>query len=60
MALIRLPDRLPAPVSNCVLLLAGKHTTSFQPELGSDLLVLLAEMVGVTLAARLESLGAPA
>ena len=60
MALIRLPDRLPAPVSNCVLLLAGKHATSFQPELGSDLLVLLAEMVGVTLAARLESLGAPA
>ena len=60
MALIRLPDRLPAPVSNCVLLLAGKHTTSFQPELGSDLLVLLAEMVGVTLAARLESLAAPA
>ena len=56
MALIRLPDRLPHPVSNCVLLLAGKHATSFQPELGSDLLVLLAEMVGVTLAARLESL----
>ena len=56
MALIRLPDRLPAPVSNCVLLLTGKHETSFQPELGSDLLVLLAEMVGVTLAARLESL----
>ena len=56
MALIRLPDRLPAPVSNCVLLLAGKHATSFQPELGSDLLILLAEMVGVTLAARLESL----
>jgi uncharacterized protein YigA (DUF484 family) len=59
MALIRLPDRLPDPVSNCVLLLAGKHTTSFQPELGSDLLVLLAEMVGVTLAARLESLAEP-
>ena len=56
MALIRLPDRLPDPVSNCVLLLAGKHATSFQPELGSDLLVLLAEMVGVTLAARLEAL----
>ena len=55
MALIRLPDRLPAPVSDCVLLLAGKHETSFQPELGSDLLVLLAEMVGVTMAARLES-----
>ena len=59
MALIRLPDRLPAPVSNCVLLLAGKHPTSFQPDLGSDLLVLLAEMVGVTLAARLESLTEP-
>ena len=59
MALIRLPDRLPDPVSNCVLLLAGKHTTSFQPDLGSDLLVLLAEMVGVTLAARLESLAKP-
>ena len=59
MALIRLPDRLPEPVSNCVLLLAGKHSTSFQPELGSDLLVLLAEMVGVTLAARLESLAEP-
>ena len=56
MALIRLPDRLPTPVSNCVLLLAGKHATSFQPELGSDLLILLAEMVGVTLAARLEAL----
>ena len=60
MALIRLPDRLPAPVSNCALLLVGKDTTSFQPELGSDLLVLLAEMVGVTLAARLEPMTAPA
>jgi hypothetical protein len=39
-----------------VLLLAGNHPTSFQPDLGSDLLVLLAEMIGVTLAARLESL----
>ena len=59
MALIRLPDRLPDPVSNCVLLFAGKHSTSFQPELGSDLLVLLAEMVGVTMAARLESSAEP-
>ena len=59
MALIRLPDRLPPPVSNCVLLLTGKHAASFQPELGSDLLVLLAELVGVTLAARLESLAEP-
>ena len=56
MALIRLPDRLPDPVSNCFLLLAGKYPGSFQPDLGSDLLVFLAEMIGVTLAARLESL----
>jgi hypothetical protein len=35
-------------------LLGGKTTNSFHPDLGSDLLVLLAEMVGVTLAARLE------
>ncbi len=56
MALIRLPDRLPTPVSNCVLILVGKHPASFQPDLGSDLLVFLAEMIGVTLAARLGSM----
>ena len=54
LAIIRLPDRLPNPVSQCLLLLGGKTTNSFHPDLGSDLLVLLAEMVGVTLAARLE------
>ena len=54
LAIIRLPDRLPDPVSQAVLLLGGKTTNSFHPDLGSDLLVLLAEMVGVTLAARLE------
>lgn len=53
-AIIRLPDRLPDPVSQCLLLLGGKTANSFHPDLGSDLLVLLAEMVGVTLAARLE------
>ena len=36
------------------LLLGGKTANSFYPDLGSDLLVLLAEMVGVTLAARLD------
>lgn len=56
-AIIRLPDRLPAPVSRCVLILGGQTETSFQPDLGSDLLVLLAEMVGVTLAARIEAKG---
>ena len=54
LAIIRLPDRLPEPVSQAVLLLGGKTANSFHPDLGSDLLVLLAEMVGVTLAARLE------
>jgi len=54
LAIIRLPDRLPGPVSQCLLLLGGKTANSFHPDLGSDLLVLLAEMVGVALAARLE------
>jgi len=54
LAIIRLPDRLPDPVSQAVLLLGGKTPNSFHPDLGSDLLVLLAEIVGVTLAARLE------
>ena len=54
LAIIRLPDRLPAPVSQAVLLLGGKTPNIFHPNLGSDLLVLLAEMVGVSLAARLE------
>ena len=54
LAIIRLPDRLPDPVSQAVLILGGKTVNSFHPDLGSDLLVLLAEMVGVALAARLE------
>ena len=54
LAIIRLPDRLPDPVSQAILLLGGKTMNSFHPDLASDLLVLLAEMVGVTLAARLE------
>jgi uncharacterized protein YigA (DUF484 family) len=54
LAIIRLPDQLPDPVSQCLLLLGGKTANSFHPDLGSDLLVLLAEMIGVTLAARLE------
>lgn len=54
LAIIQLPDRLPEPVSHTFLLLGGKTANSFHPNLGSDLLVLLAEMVGVTLAARLQ------
>ena len=54
-AAIRLPDRLPGLVSDYVLVLGGKTADSFGPELGSDLLVFLAEMIGVALAARLDS-----
>lgn len=54
-AMVRLPDQLDAPVSHCLLLLSGKQADSFSPDLGSELLTLLAEMVGVALAARLES-----
>lgn len=55
-ALIRLPDRLLPPISNCLLVLVGKDETSFTPDLAVDLLILLAEMVGVALAARIEAL----
>ncbi len=54
LAIIRLPDRLPDPISQVALVLGGKTANSFHPNLGSDLLVLIAEVVGVTLAARLE------
>jgi len=57
LAIVRLPDRLPDPVSHCALVLGSTNAESFRPDLGSDLLVLLAEMVGVALAARLESTG---
>lgn len=53
-AIIRLPDQLAEPMSRCVLALGGKTETSFQPNLGTDLLILLAEMLAVTMAARLE------
>ena len=55
-AIIGLPDRLMPPVSNCLLILAGKDEHSFTPDLAGDLLILLAEMVGVALAARLEAI----
>ena len=54
-AAIRLPDRLPGLVSDYVLVLGGKTADSFGPDLGSDLLVFLAEMIGVALAARLDA-----
>lgn len=53
-AMIRLPDQLGTPISTCLMVLAGKDADSFAPDLGSELVTLLAEMVGVTLAARLE------
>ena len=52
-AIIALPDRLVGPVAETLLVLCGQKKSSFTPELSSDLLVLLAELVGVALTARL-------
>ena len=52
-AIIALPDRLVDPVAETLLVLCGQKKSSFTPDLSSDLLVLLAELVGVTLTARL-------
>ncbi len=53
-AIITLPDRLTDQVAKTLLVLCGQKQSSFTPDLSSDLLVLLAELVGVALAARLE------
>ena len=52
-AIIALPDRLVDPVAETLLVLCGQKKSSFTPDLSSDLLVLLAELVGVALTARL-------
>ena len=54
-AIIALPDQLADPVAKTLLVLCGQEKSSFTPDLSSDLLVLLAELVGVTLTARLET-----
>ena len=54
-AIIALPDRLAGPVAKTLLVLCGLKKSSFTPDLSSDLLVLLAELVGVALTARLEA-----
>lgn len=53
-AIIALPDKLADPVAATVLVLCGRTPTSFTPDLANDLLVLLAEMLGVALTAHLE------
>tara|TARA_B100001093_G_scaffold452867_1_gene461191 strand:+ start:117 stop:812 length:696 start_codon:yes stop_codon:yes gene_type:complete len=52
-AIIALPDRLVDPVAETLLVLCGQKKSSFTTDLSSDLLVLLAELVGVALTARL-------
>lgn len=52
-AIIALPDRLVDPVAETLLVLCGQKKSSFTPDLSSDLLVLLAELVGVALTVRL-------
>ena len=54
-AIIALPDRLAGPVAKTLLVLCGLKKSSFTPDLSSDLLVLLAELVGVALTAQLEA-----
>ena len=55
MAVIRLPDQLPAPISSCCLLIGGKTNDSFTLDKGQSILFYLSEMVGVTLLRLLES-----
>lgn len=55
MAVVRLPDQLPAPVAGSALVLGGRTATSFAPDQGQTLLTYLAEIVGVCLLARIES-----
>ena len=52
-AIIALPDRLVDPVAETLLVLCGRKKSSFTTDLSSDLLVLLAELVGVALTSRL-------
>ena len=55
MAVIRLPDQLPVPISSCCLLIGGKTDDSFTLDKGQSILFYLSEMVGVTLLRLLES-----
>lgn len=49
MAVIRLPDQLPAPISSCCLLMGGKKNDSFSLDKGQSILFYLSEMIGVSL-----------
>ena len=55
MAVISLPDQLPAPVAGSALVLGGRDESYFTPDMGQTLLTYLAEIIGVALLARLES-----
>lgn len=49
LALMRLPDQLPAPVAGSLLMLGGRDDDSFTQQKGRALLLHLSEMVGVCL-----------
>lgn len=49
LALMRLPDQLPAPVAGSLLMLGGRDEDSFTQQKGRALLLHLSEMVGVCL-----------
>ena len=55
MAVLALPDQLPAPIQGSALVLGGRSPDSFTPDMGQTFLTFLAEIVGVSLLALLES-----
>ena len=55
MAVIRLPDQLPAPISSCCLIIGGKKNDSFSLDKGQSILFHLSEMIGVSLLRILDS-----
>lgn len=55
LALIRLPDQLPAPVRDCLLVLGGRDRHNFGKDKGQSILIHLSEMVGVRFLGLLEA-----
>lgn len=55
MAMMRLPDQLPAPIAGSLLVLGGRSEDSFAQGKGRALLLHLSEMVGVCLLSLIEA-----
>lgn len=59
MAMMRLPDQLPAPIAGSLLVLGGRDGDSFVQGKGRALLLHLSEMVGVCLLSLIEAPSTP-